>query len=209
MDEKKPYHIDKRGDTVVLKTTSFRTERRSVLHSGIYNRELASSLAAGAVVLAGNFFFALSYRITAVFLAAAVLLFAVSFVLFRVYVFREAVLETVFDAPKGAVTVSLKRAFASPPLSYPFGALKAVRLEHSSMQPENVDAVQLVERVALQHGTVIPGFGKTEEFYSVVLDFGGQKRVIFSAGRREAAVAVVDELKSAVGGRLPDEVWAA
>ncbi len=52
----KPYHIESRGNTVVLSTASFRTERKSVLHRGVFNRELASSLAAGAVLVVIGFF---------------------------------------------------------------------------------------------------------------------------------------------------------
>src|SRR5512143_394413 len=58
------YQIEKSENGVVVRTTSFRTERRSMLHSGIFNRELASSLAAGAVMVITGFFFALYFRIT-------------------------------------------------------------------------------------------------------------------------------------------------
>jgi len=204
----KPYQIERKGNTVVLKTTSFRTERRSVLHSGVFNRELASSLAAGAVILVQSFFFALYFRITVIYLIAVVFLFAALFILFRIYVFREAVLETVFDNEKGTVTISLKRTIGTSVKSYSLGALRAIRLGHVSTQPDNIDAVRLVERVALQHGTVIPGFGKTEDFYTVELDFDGEKPVIFSAGDREGAVSMLTELKSSLSGFLPDLVRA-
>jgi hypothetical protein len=203
----KPYHIEKRGNTVVLKTTSFKAERGSVLHSGIFNRELASSLAAGAVIVAVSFFFALYFKITVIYLIVVALLFAALFIIFRLCLFHEAVLETVFDREKRTVTLSLRRAMGSSVRSFPLDELSGIRLDHTSFQPENPDAVQFVERIALQHGTVIPGFGKTEDFYTVELDFGGRKQVIFSAGARQGTVAMIAELKSSLNGFLPDTVW--
>src|SRR5512139_4099207 len=66
------YQIENNENGVVVRTTSFKTERRSVLHSGIFNRELASSLAAGAVMVIMGFFFAFYFRITVVHFIAAV-----------------------------------------------------------------------------------------------------------------------------------------
>ena len=191
----------------MLKTSSFKTERRSVLHSGVFNRELASSLGAGAVIVILSFFFALYFSITALYLIAVAVLFAALFILFRLYVFREATLETVFDREKRNVTLSLKRTIGSCIKSYSLDELSAIRLHHISMQPENIDAVQLVERVAVQHGTVIPGFGKTEDFYTVELDFSDKKPVIFSAREKQAAELMIAELKSSLNGLLPDTVW--
>lgn len=192
---------------VVLKTTSFRAERRSVLHSGIFNRELASSFAAGAVIIVMSFFFARYFKITVVYFIAIVLLFAALFIHFRVYVFKEAILETVFDREKATVTISLKRTIGTRVRSYSLDELSSIRLAHVSMQPENIDAVQLVERVALQHGTVIPGFGKTEDFYTVQLELGGDKPMIFSTRERQGAESMMTELKGSLSGLLPDTVW--
>ncbi len=192
---------------MVLSTTSFTAERRSVLHSGIFNRELASSLAAGALILLLSFFFALYLRITVISLAAATLLFAGLFIFFRLAVFREAILETVFERDRGTVTLSRKRGIGSRVRSYSLDRLRSIGVGHLSMQPENIDAVRLVERVALQHGTVIPGFGKTEDIYTVELDFDGEKPVIFSSRDREAAESLLSELRASLSGLLPETVW--
>jgi Ca2+/Na+ antiporter len=190
-----PYHIEKRGDTVVLSTTSFRTERRSVLHSGVFNRELAASLAAGGVIIVVSFFFVIYSKVTAVHFAAAAFLFAVLFILFRIYVFREPVLETSFDRERKTITVRLKRAVGSKVEAHPLDGLSGIRIDHISMEPENIDAVRLVERVAVQHGTVIPGFGKTEDFYTVELDLRNKAVVIFSSREKRMAESVLNELK--------------
>ena len=190
-----------------MRTTSFRTERRSVLHSGIFNRELASSLAAGAVIVMMGFFFALHSRITVVHFIAAVFVFAAFFILFRIYAFREAVLETTFDRERKTIRVLLKRTIGSRSQSYPMDALAGIGIHHLSIEPENLDAVKLVEKVAVQHGTVIPGFGKVEDFYTVELDFGERKMVIFSARDRKGAESLMDELRSSLAEFLPPVVW--
>jgi len=190
-----------------VRTTSFRTERRSVLHSGIFNRELASSLAAGAVIVMMGFFFALHSRITVVHFIAAVFVFAAFFILFRIYAFREAVLETTFDRERKTIRVLLKRTIGSRSQSYPMDALAGIGIHHLSIEPENLDAVKLVEKVAVQHGTVIPGFGKVEDFYTVELDFGERKMVIFSARDRKGAESLMDELRSSLAEFLPPVVW--
>jgi hypothetical protein len=178
-----------------------------VLHSGIFNRELASSLAAGAVMVMMGFFFALYFRITVVHFIAAVFVGAALFILFRIYAFREAVLETVFDRERKTITVSLKGAARERTRAYPMDALAGIRIHHLSMEPENLDAVKLVEKVAVQHGTVIPGFGKVEDFYSVELDFREKKIVIFSARDRKGAESFMDELRNSLAGVLPDMAW--
>ncbi len=193
----------------MLRTNSFRTERRSVLHSGVFNRELASTLAAGGVIVVLSFFFALYFRITSFYVIAVVLLFAALFILFRLYVFREAILETVFDGEKQTVTISLKSAVGGRTCSYSLNDLAGIALHHISMQPENLDAVRLVEKVAVQHGTVIPGFGKTEDFYAVELSFGEKKKVVFSARERRDAEAAIAELKASLSGLVPEALWRA
>lgn len=192
---------------MVVRTTSFRTERRSVLHSGIFNRELASSLAAGALMVVTGFFFALYFRITLVHFIAAVFTFAALFVLFRMFVFTETVLETVFDRQRRLITVSMKRTMGSRSGSYPMDGLTGIRIRHLSMEPENLDAVKLVEKVAVQHGTVIPGFGKVEDFYSVELGFREKRIVMFSAREPKGAESLMDELRNSLAGVLPDTVW--
>ncbi|MCL5024127.1 MAG: hypothetical protein M1497_12325 [Nitrospirae bacterium] len=189
----------------MLRTTSFRTGRGSVLHSGIFSRELASSFAAGAAVLLVGFFLAARTTLTPLYFIAGGLLFAGLFIFFRVFVFREAVLETFLDRGRGVVAIALQRALGLRRKSYPLAALSGVRLTHRSMQPENIDAVEFVEKIAAQHGTVIPGFGKVEELYLVELDFRDAKTVIFSSGNRQTAEAVVRELSHFLDERLCEQ----
>ncbi len=190
------YQIDIKDNVLVLRTGSFKAEARSFLHSGIFNRELASSLAAGGIVSLLGFFFAFYSKIRIVHFLTAILLFAALFVILRLSVFREPILETVFDRNKGTVTISLRKIIGRKTQSFLINELSVIGMNHTIVQPENVDGIKIVEKIALQHGTVIPGFGKVQDIYTVQLDIGDNKVTVFSAGERQAAEAVITELKS-------------
>lgn len=190
------YRLEREDNISVFRTGSFSAEGRSVLHSGIYNRELSSSLAAGAAVLAFGLFFARYFEMSALFFIVTIVLFAILFVLFRIYIFREPALEAVFDKGKGIITVSVRKRIRTVVRSYSARKLSGITLDHVTVQPQNIDGVEFVEKIALQHGTVIPGFGKKEEFYTVSLDFQGEKVVIFSAREKQGAEAAAAELRN-------------
>ncbi|MBI3592867.1 MAG: hypothetical protein HY099_05250, partial [Nitrospirae bacterium] len=75
--------------------------------------------------------------------------------------------------------------------------LDNIRQDYSAVTPENPDGIRLVERVALQHGTVIPGFGETSEFYTVELEFkNGRRLMIFSSKEPSRADDIATRLKN-------------
>lgn len=193
--EMRDYQIDMKDDLLVFRTASFRAEARSVLHSGIFNPELASSLAAGGVVIFFGFFFAIYFEITTVHFLVAILLFAALFVIFRISVFRELILEAVFNKDKGVVTISIRKIFGGKTQSFLASELSDIRLNHITVQPGNVDGAKVVEKIALQHGMIIPGFGQREEFYTTQLDFRDKSVIVFSSKERQEAEAVITELK--------------
>lgn len=203
------YQIEMKENVLVLKTNSFKVEPGSFLHSGIFNRELASSLAAGGIVSLLGFFFAVYSKIKIVHFLTAILLFAALFVILRLSIFREPILETVFDKNRKVITLSLKNAIGSKAQSFPLNELSGIRLNHVAVQPENVDGIKVVEKIALQHGTVIPGFGKIQNIFTVQLDIGDKKRTVFSTGERQAAEAVITELKGYLNGLLHGTVTGA
>jgi hypothetical protein len=194
------YRLDIKDGALMLNTASFRAEEGSVLHSGIYNRELTSSLAAGALTLAvviALFFSGLA--MTALCPALAVLAFVTSFVLFRVFVFYDSHLRAVIDRSKGTVTVVTKKMFGRES-SYPLDALEDVITGRVVFTPENPDGIEVVEKIALQHGTVIPGFGETKELHTVEFMFeDGRKVMVFSSREPAEAGALAGEIRSFLG----------
>jgi hypothetical protein len=185
------------NNRLVFSTTSFKAEKGSVLHSGIYNRELASSLAAGAAMTIAGFFFAARYKITALHFLLALVLFAALFLVFRTYIFREPLLCVTIDKDRGDINLSLDRMFGKKNISFELAGLKDIRQGHVSIAPENPDGIRLVEKVALQHGTVIPGFGKTAEFYTVEMEFkDGRRIMIFSSPEPSAVNDIAIKIKN-------------
>lgn len=179
-----------------LETASFKAEKGSVLHSGIYNRELASSLAAGAGVMLLGFFFAVAATVTAVHYLGALLVFVALFLFFRTFVFRDPVLTTVIDKERGGVTISVPKPFGEKSVSFPLVSLAAIRQDCRREAPENPDGVRIVEQISAQHGTVIPGFGRTAEFYTVEVELhDGRRWVVFSSEDPSAAEDVASKMK--------------
>jgi hypothetical protein len=201
------YELTAEDSRLLLRTASFRAEGGSVLHSGIYNREFTSSLAAGIAVALVFLVLVLSgVEVTAVYVVPAVLLFAGLFVILRKAVFYEERLEALFDRAGGAVTVVVKK-FPERKYSYSLDDLADIGQDHIVITPENPDGISFVEKIALQHGTAIPGFGEVKEFYTVDLKFkdGSQMRV-FSSRQESKAGQLQRRLKDFIGGESAQEV---
>jgi hypothetical protein len=188
------YQIDIKDNILIFRTTSFSAGRGSFLHSGIYNRELASSLAAGAVILIVVFVIANNFRITFIHFVLAVLLFGALFLFFRRFIFRDLTLSAVFD--KGGKIFIKKGLIGMKKDSYHLDDLLDIKVNRRTFAPENIDGVRLVEKVALQHGTLMPGFGEKVEFYTVELEFKDRKQItIFSSELPSDAYEVMWKLK--------------
>ncbi|MFO0753397.1 MAG: hypothetical protein U0411_08745 [Thermodesulfovibrionales bacterium] len=191
----KETRIEESEDMLALWTTSFRADKGSVLHSGIYNREMASGLAAGACTLAAAFFFAALFPAAPLLFSAAAVFFVLLFLLFRKCIFREESLRAVFDRRKGTVSFSLSRPFGGREAWYPLSEIAAVRQERRTVLPENPDGVRVVEKIALQHGTVIPGFGETAEFHTVEVECrGGERIMVFSSQEPARAAEIAQKI---------------
>lgn len=190
------YQFDIRDNALTFKTASFKADKGSVLHSGIYNREMASTLAAGACLTFAGFFFATKGRIGVLHFVSAIVIFTILFLLFRTYVFRDPVLCTEIDKGKGTIAISSENIFGRNKVSLPLSELEGVRQDYVSSAPVNPDGIAIVQKIALQHGTVIPGFGETAEFYTVELEFkNGRRELVFSSKVPAEAEDVANNLK--------------
>ncbi len=195
------YSIRINGDTLTFRTTSFTAEKGSVLHSGIYNRELTSSLVAGAVVVIVALILLFSdAHFGGWHYAGLSVLFFTLFALLRLYVFYESYVEVVID--KTARTISFfKKGIRNFRRKVPLGDLKDITSGYKVIVPENPDGIQVVEKIALQHGTVIPGFGEVKEFHTVHLEFENENGVmIFTSPDKAEAQYVQETFKRHIGG---------
>lgn len=193
----KEFRIEKKDDLLEIWSVSYKAEKGSVLHSGIYNPEMASSLAAGACITVAGFFVAGRYHITALHYGAALVFFALLFLAFRTFVFRETVLYACIDRVAGVVRFSLNGAWMSKGFTFSLDDLQKVRQDYVFMAPVNPDGIKLVRKIALQHGTVIPGFGEKAEFHTVTLEFrGGQRVTILSSSDPLKAEHMAKEIQN-------------
>jgi|Deesub1362B_J571_1020462.scaffolds.fasta_scaffold00442_20 hypothetical protein len=160
------YSIEVLKQELRFRSPFYKVQRGSVLHRGFYNPEMASLLVSTA--LAGGMLIALLLWLgpRMWLYGLALVCFAGLFVLLRLLVFRRRQLSLGIDKAKGTITIK-------PPLRgervFDLSELKELRSSHHVLSPENPDGIAMVEKIALQHGTVIPGFGETLELYSVEL----------------------------------------
>lgn len=196
MDELEPYTLEDEGGRIILKTTSFRADKGSVLHSGIFNRELASSFLAAIAAVSVLMVIAVRHEPVVGHYILSAVIFILLFPIFRVYLFRRAELETVIDRASETVEISLKETLRRKKLRLPLGSLIDIVIKLKKIEPQNPDGVAFVEKVALQHGTVIPGFGKTEEFFNIELQFENEKHTVMTSKSESEAESVVSKLKS-------------
>jgi len=203
MAENREYEIKIRRKKLFFRTTSHRAEKGSMLHSGIYNRELTSSLAAGSVLLGLALLMIFGgSEVGPLHYAVAAALFVALFVIFRMYVFYKDYLEMIMDKEQDLVSVLIK-GLISRKKELPLRNLSSITKGYTVLMPENPDGIKVIEKIALQHGTVIPGFGEVKEFYTVNLEFkDGRSVTVFASKEPQEAEDVVDMLRKFVGGGL-------
>lgn len=199
------YQLEIKGDRLMLRTLSFRPEKGSILHSGIYNRELASILAAS--VIGGSLFAFLSLRLGSRMLIyfIAIFIFTAAFLFFRTVVFKESFLEMCLDKSSGRASIVIKEPFKTSQRNFSIASIKDLVLGYQRFNPENPEGVAVVERIALQHGTVIPGFGEGRDFYNIELSFedrGKTERIlVFTTEKKAEAVEIIKGIKDFLGRR--------
>ncbi len=190
------YQMEIEKNKFVLKTTTFTAAKGSVLHSGIYNREFASSLAAGAVMIMIGFFFAAKYKLDAINFILSLVAFITFFLFFRIFIFRQHILESVIDRESGNITIYSKNITKKIKSVYSLSEFAGVKQNTVTIRPENPDGIKLVEKIALQHGTAIPGFGNIMDFYTIELSFKtGKNEMIYSSEDKSKTDGILKRLK--------------
>jgi hypothetical protein len=195
MGTDKKYKIEVSGQRLILCSSSFRPEKGSVLHSGVFNRELSSFIAAAAILMLIGFFFARYGSPRTPHAVTGVILFILLSLLFRKYLFHEPELKAIFDIKKGFVTIGRRGVLFQKRAGYPLASISGIAVNRVVLRPENPEGIEIVEKIALHHYTVLPGFGETDEFFIVQLDFGKQTEVLFSTKKEAEAEEVRGKLK--------------
>ncbi|MBF0566109.1 MAG: hypothetical protein HQK89_12800 [Nitrospirae bacterium] len=203
MDTNRGYRLRIEGNTLYLGSQSFKAERAGVLHSGVYNREMASTfLSAG---LTGAFMVTVvlvfGLKLKAGYYVAGAICFIILYPLCRVFVFGEPVANIVISKDNGSVEVSKKSFLVHKSIKKNLKELRNVKVEHVEFDPPNPDGAAFVAKIALQHGSVIPGFGRPEHYFSVNLDFSDEVVTVFTSGKEEDAVGLAEDVRKFLNSR--------
>lgn len=191
----KKYQVKVEKDRLLFTTTSFKAEKKSVLHEGIYTKEFSSMLlASAACVFVYTAIYSTGGEITFIRLLIIILTFIAAFLGSMRFLFREKYLEVVFDRTDKTVRITLKGSIKKNIEEIPMDNIKSIDVGSKKFTPENIDGIKFVEKISLQHGSFIPGLGDEEEFITLSLRLtDGSERLIY-AERLEGKIGGEPEL---------------
>lgn len=194
----KKYHIKTGKDIMTFTTLFFRAEKESVLHKGIYTQEFASMLLASALCVFAYFLIYISgIEIKLMHLFLIVLLFIITFFISNKFVFSEKYLEVVFDKNNKTAVIIHHGFIRKKREEIPLKNIKSVEIGSKKFIPENIDGIKLVEKISLQHGTIVPDLGKEEEFVILSLRLtDGSERTLLAAKIEEEPEMPMKEIEN-------------
>lgn len=185
--------------TLLLRATNYGTDDSGVLHRGIFSRELSSTFLASSVSLIYLLIFSLKSDLDIFNYISALIIFIIAFPLSRMYIFCETYLETFIDRKENQIVVSRKGFLFAKEIKRTLDDLTKIKLCKFVSEPKNEDGVEFVKKIALQHGTIIPGFGEKKVVFSVELLFSNSSISIFSSLNRDKSEKIASKLSDFTG----------
>jgi hypothetical protein len=194
----KKYHINRQEDTLIFTTTSYKAEKTSVLHKGIYTKEFSSMLFASATGIFVYFIIRLISNETGlIHYIITILIFMVTFVGANSLIFKEKHLRVAFDRTNKTVTITRYGIIRKDIEEIPFSNIESIKVGSKRFTPENIDGIRFVEKISLQHGSAIPGLGDEEEFITLSLKLtDGSERVIYAGKIEDEPEIPLKEIKN-------------
>ena len=123
-------------------------------------------------------------------------IFAGGFPFFRKFVFKEGLMEVVFNTTGGEARIYTSRMTKRLKETISIKNIMDISIEKKQQEVENPDAVKFVKHISLQHGTVIPGFGEEKLFFLLKLHLSdGSERTIYSDSNMQDVISAHDEIK--------------
>lgn len=179
----KNYQLEIENNKLIFKSSSFKAEKTSVLHPGVYTREFSSMLFASAACIASYMMTdIISSRSPFVRYAVLIIIFIASFIGANKYIFKERYLQAVFDRTDKTAYITRSGLLAKKSEKIPFADLNSVELGSRTFVPENVDGINFVQKISAQHGSAAPGLSETEEFITLSLKLkDGSERMLYAA----------------------------
>jgi hypothetical protein len=194
------YTVITEEEKLIFATPTYRADPDSVLHSGIYNREFSSALSSAAIAGIVYMLVAFNTGNTIVRPLVFLLTFTVGFPFFRKFVFKEGLLEVVFNAVSGEAKIYTSWITKRLKETISIKNIKGLSIESKRHEVENPDAVRFVKQISLQHGSVIPGFGEEKVLFLLKLHLSdGSERTIYSDNIMHNVITAHDEIKEFLG----------
>lgn len=193
--ENSGFTITRDNDTLVLTTSSFSTVQQSVLHSGAFNREMASSIASGVVMMILLFIFRRHLVFSVFTLILGVLFFGLLFLIFRRFVFLEPLLKAIFNKRDSILQIIKSGEIFPTRRRFRLNDIESVCIKEMTHRYSNPDGIEMVEKIALHHHTALPGFGRTVKLHAVAVIFkDGTERILFSSEDKNDTVKIIEEI---------------
>jgi hypothetical protein len=182
----KKYQLTVEHNKLIFTTSSFKAEKTSVLHSGVYTKEFASMLFASATsLLAYMLSGSLSSNLNIIRYLVITFVFIISFLGSRKFVFKERFLKVIFNKSDNTVSVIRPGIIRKNIEKIPLQNIVSIELGSKKFIPQNIDGINFVQKISLQHGSAVPGLSEEEEFITLLLKLtDGTERVIY-AGKIE------------------------
>jgi hypothetical protein len=197
----KNYEMRTEKDVLSFSTCFFKPEKESVLHKGVYTKEFSSMLFASAASIVAYFILRfISEELFYLHYLIVILIFIASFFGAAQLVFKEKNLEVVFDKINNTVKLTRSGVLKSRSEKIPLDTIESIDIGSKKFTPENIDGIQFVERISLQHGSAMPGLGEEEEFVTLSLKLtDGSERIIFAGKVKDEPEVPLKEIKKFLG----------
>ncbi len=182
----KNYKLKTENNRLIFTTSSFKAEKTSVLHSGVYSREFSSILFASAACIVTYILTqSMSKELVVIRYIILVSVLIIAFLGSKKLIFKERYLEAHFNRSEKKVNIIRSGILTKKIETIPFANIKSVDLGSKKFVPENIDGINFVKRISLQHGSSVPGLGDIEEYITLSLRLtDGSERIIY-AGKIE------------------------
>ena len=179
----KNYELTRDNNRLVFKTSSYKAEKSSVLHSGVYSKEFTSMLfASGVCIFSYLVSDMIGIRSPIIDSIILITLFVGAFLGANTFIFKKSSLEAVFD--RGSETISIIKSglISARRETIPFARIESVDVGSRRFVPENADGIDFVQKISAQHGSAMPGLSEVEEFVTLSLRLkDGSKNIIYAA----------------------------
>lgn len=188
------YKLTITSDKVTFYTFFYKAEKGSILHNALMSREATSLIVAS--FLSGALFsiYALFISVKVFEIVAFSVLFGLFFLFFRLSIFKERPLEVTFLRDR--IIIKYPAFIIKRVENFPLNQVKYLSVNKRILSIENPEGAEIVKKIALQHGTVIPDFTESVELYCLNLElYDESERVIYVDRQEERIKHLYGELK--------------